>query len=168
MNPILFGVVFGLIMVYLIIDTLTWNPKNKRAMEEKDTRVLKLVADWKYGTKPEGTRDLEDIPPEEKEYSSFWYLHGELENLVEYDKAMVSNLTEGGCGKASTVFGYTMSVEGIIPVEIEGISEPCIGYFWTVQTDNSSWIQRGLVCLKSDVGSCKYAEFKYNTKSKFL
>ena len=29
--------------------------------------------------------NLDDIPAEERDWNSWWYLHGELENLVGYD-----------------------------------------------------------------------------------
>lgn len=131
-------------------------------------KILKLIADWGHGRKPENTRTYDDIPPEEREYAGLWYLHGELENLVGYDKAIVTNLKEGGFSKTSSEFGNTMCVDEIIPVEIEGISQPCIGYFWTTDNTGDSWIQRGLVCLKSDTEGCKYAESKYNEKARRL
>lgn len=30
MNPILFGIVFSAIMIYVIVDTLTFKPKNEK------------------------------------------------------------------------------------------------------------------------------------------
>ena len=192
MNPILFGVVFGLIMVYLIIDTLIWNPKNKTVVEEKDTRVLKLVADWRYGTKPEGTRGFDEIPVEERDCNSWWYLHGKLAEIVGYDKAMATNCKSGGFAKdtinwseidGDTVINvsdkiptHKMYVNGIIDVEIEGINEPCVGYFWTTYDKKiywegkayDFWEQRGLVCLKSDEEGCKDAKTRYDLKCKFL
>jgi hypothetical protein len=130
-------------------------------------KILKLIADWRYGNKPSNTRDYEDLDPNEREYASFWYLHGKLEELVGYDKATVTNLKEGGFGKDSKEYGYMMCLDGIVPVEIEGIHDPCVGYFWiTKYTD--IWVQRGLVCLKSDFEGCEYAERKYKEKPNFL
>lgn len=130
-------------------------------------KILRLIADWRYGNKPSNTRTFEDIPLEEREYASFWYLHGKLEELVGYDKATVTNLKEGGFGKISEEYGYMMCLDGIVPVEIEGIPDPCVGYFWiTEYTD--IWVQRGLVCLKSDLEGCEYAERKYKEKPNFL
>lgn len=130
--------------------------------------ILKLIADWRYGNKPQGTRNYEDIDPTEREYASWWYLHGKLQDLVGYDKATVTNLKEGNFGKLSKEYGYMMCVDGIIPVEIEGVSEPCVGYFWTVKRTDDWWDQRGLVCFKSDTEGCEYAEKKYNEKPSFL
>lgn len=130
-------------------------------------KILRLIADWRYGNKPSNTRDYEDIDPNEREYANFWYLHGKLEELVGYDKAAVTNLREGGFGKDSKEYGYMMCFDGIVPVEIEGIPDPCVGYFWiTKYTD--TWVQRGLVCLKSDLEGCEYAEHKYKEKPNFL
>lgn len=130
-------------------------------------KILKLIADWRYGNKPKDTRDYEDIDPNEREYASFWYLHGKLEELVGYDKATVTNLREGEFGKDSKEYGYMMCLDGIVPVEIEGIPDPCVGYFWiTEYTD--IWVQRGLVCLKSDLEGCEYAESKYKEKASSL
>lgn len=133
-------------------------------------KILKLIADWRYGNKPKDTRDYEDIDPNEREYASFWYLHGKLQELVGYDKAIVTNLKEGGFGKISKEYGYMMCFNGIVPVEIEGIPEPCVGYFWTTKLYgvNNYWIQRGLVCLKSDSEGCKEAETKYKEKARKL
>ena len=129
--------------------------------------TLKLIACWKQ-EKPKGTRGFDDIPPEEREYAGLWYLHGALESLVGYDKAIVTNLKEGNFGKPHSEFGYSMCIDDIVHVEIEGVPEPCIGYFWTTKTGENSWVQRGLVCLVSDVEGRKYAESKYNEKSRIL
>ena len=129
--------------------------------------TLKLIADWRYGNKPKDTRNYEDIDPNEREYAGFWYLHGKLQDLVGYDKATVTNLKEGGFGKISEEYGYMMCFDGIVPVEIEGIPEPCVGYFWTTKYTDI-WVQRGLVCLKSDLEGCEYAERKYKEKPNFL
>ena len=82
-------------------------------------KTLKLIADWRSGYKPENSRSFEEIPPDEREYAGFWYLHGDLEDLVGYDKATVTNLMKGKFGKLSKEYGYMMCVDGIIPVEIE-------------------------------------------------
>ena len=131
-------------------------------------KILKLIADWRYGNKPKDTRDYEDIDPNEREYAGFWYLHGKLQELIGYDKATVTNLREGEFGNDSKEYGYMMCVDGIIPVEIEGILEPCLGYFWTIKLTEDYWIQRGLVCFESDLEGCKYAESEYNKKSNML
>ena len=71
---------------------------------------------------------------------------------------------------------HKMYVNGIIDVEIEGINEPCVGYFWTTYDKKiywegkayDFWEQRGLVCLKSDEEGCKDAKTRYDLKYKFL
>ncbi len=154
--------------------------------------TLKLIADWRYGNKPSNTRSYDDIPPEERDNNSWWYLHGKLTDIVGYDKATTTNCKSGGFSKdtinwseiegnivtslSSDVPTSQICIDGIVDVEIEGISEPCIGYFWTVNkrliywNDKSYnyWEQRGMVCTKSDYESCKYAESKYKEKASRL
>lgn len=153
--------------------------------------TLKLIAFCANG-KSLGTIKLEDIPAEERDWNSWWYLHGELEKIVGYDKATTINCKSAGYSRetinAGEIHGSDvinlspnlpctmMYINGIVPVEIEGISEPCVGYFWTTNNRKISWQgkeydfwdQRGLVCLKSDQKGCKYAEKKYKEKSKIL
>ena len=156
-------------------------------------KILKLIADWNYRKKkPENNRSYDDIPPEERDNNSWWYLHGKLTDIVGYDKAIVTNCKSGGFSKntinAGVISGNIveslspnyptcmMCLDGIVNVEIEGIPEPCVGYFWTTNHRNvywegkayDFWDQRGLVCLKSDIEGCKYAESKYNEKARRL
>ena len=44
---------------------------------------------------------------------------------------------------------------------VEGISKPCIGYFWVDSLERG----RGLVCYKDDLESIEYAKKKYQQKS---
>lgn len=155
-------------------------------------RKLRMIADWRYGNKPEGTRDYEDIPMEERDWNSWWYLHGRLEGIVHYDKATVTNCFSGGFAKETINWGsisgdkveklvnwrpaLMICLDEIVDVEIEGISEPCKGYFWTnnyrtVYWENKPykiWHQRGLVCLADDKKSCEYALKKMKEKSNNL
>ena len=152
-------------------------------------KILRMVADWRCAEKPEGTRDIEDIPMEEQDWNSWWYLHGELEDIVHYDKAVVTNCLSGGFAKdtinwsmidGDEVKGITdrkprhmMCVDGVVDVEIEGIDRPCKGYFWTchhmtVYWEGKAfkvWEQRGLVCLADDEEACEYALRKMKVKS---
>lgn len=126
--------------------------------------------------------------------NSWWYLHGKLEGLCHYDKAVVLNLSEfpeyqGDTLKWSYITGNItevskfeknkeMKINDIIPVQVIGIDKPCIGYFWTTDErtvtakckngktkDFQHWCQRGLVCLSEDIEACKYAKKKYQEKS---
>ena len=79
--------------------------------------------------------------------NSWWYLHGKLEDLCHYDKAVVLNLSEfpeyqGDTLKWTSITGdiaevskfekkKEMKINDIIPVQVIGIDKPCIGYFWT-------------------------------------
>lgn len=155
-------------------------------------KVLKLIADWRYGKKPEGTKNWEDIPNEEKDWNSWWYLHGKLEDYVGYDKATATNCKSGGFAKETINWGeivgdrvtsicdelptHKMCIDGIVDVEIEGINKPCVGYFWTAchktiyweEKAYEFWEQRGLVCFKSDTESCEYAKKMYEKQSQFI
>ena len=154
--------------------------------------TLRLIADWRYKEKPANSRDYDSIPAEERDWNSWWYLHGELECLVGYDKATATNCKSAGYTKPTVpweeIHGsavtkitdqkpwWAMCVDGIIPVEVEGISEPCVGFFWTAEYRKirwqddvyDKWEQRGLVCLKSDRTGCKYAFKKYKERSEIL
>lgn len=151
-----------------------------------------MIADWRYNKKPEGTREYEDIPVEELDWNNYWYLHGELESFVQYDKAYVTNCLSGGFSKETINYSciiddevqslaenmpkHAMCFDGIADVKIEGIDKPCIGYFWT---DNyrtvayqgesyQTWRQRGLVCFIDDKEGCEYAKKKMKEKSAAL
>ena len=153
---------------------------------------LKLVALTVNGEFYNSSIKLEDIKADETGYSSWWYLHGELEYLVGYDKAVPINCKSTGNtvdtinwssisgNKVTDVFDDTlrpaMHINGIIPVEIEGIDKPCVGYFWTTSEkpiywkdkEYRYWEQRGLVCFADDKQACDFALAKYNSKTTML
>lgn len=154
---------------------------------------LKIIADWRFGNQLDNTRNYEDIPVNERDNNSWWYLHGQLESLVHYDKGTVTNCQSGGFGKETINYSWIsgdkvkeihedsllinkMCFDGIVDVEIEGIDKECIGYFWTNDYKTvyyndvayEIWDQRGLVCLKTDFDGCEYAYTKYLEKSSFL
>lgn len=132
-------------------------------------KTLKLIADWRFNEEPKNSTPIENIPHEERDNNSFWYLHGKLEEFVGYDKAIAINCKTLGISKFSYLFGdFEMHFTGIIPVKIEGIRKACIGYFWTddfISDGEEAWNQRGLVCFKDDKDSCEYAESQYKNKS---
>lgn len=154
---------------------------------------LKMIADWCYGEQPASTRNYEDIEIDERDNNSWWYLHGELEHLVQFDKATVTNCKSGGFGMptiyATEIYNnivksimedhpivFKMCFDGIVDVEIEGIDRPCVGYFWTSNHRNvywngktyHKWEQRGLVVFKDDVDANEYAMKKYKEKPFWL
>ena len=153
---------------------------------------MKMIANWCYSEKPKGTRDWEDIPMKEKDWNSWWYLHGKLESITHYDKATVTNCLSGGFAKDTinweSIIGdkvekladykptHMMCFDGIVDVEIEGIDLPCKGYFWTTnyrtvywkRKPYQIWDQRGLVCLADDEEACEYALSKMKDKSDML
>lgn len=128
--------------------------------------------------------------PNNLDHNSWWFLHGELSARCGYDKGVMINLSEfphylkkslqfslmRGDKTKVTCFKdkYMSHINGIIPVDVLGVDEDCIGYFWTTreitahaftengdQLDFPYWNQRGLCCLKSDIESCKDAYQKY-------
>ena len=110
------------------------------------TKILKMVCD----SNPDSQNLIQKAQEENKfnlDRNSWWYLHGELEDLCHYDKAVVLNLSEfpeyqGDTLKWTSIIGNIaemnkfeknkqMKINDIIPVQVIGIDKPCIGYFWT-------------------------------------
>ena len=133
-----------------------------------------------------------EVPEEEMCHNSWWYLHGELEDLVGYDKAITTNCKSAGYSRDtidwSEISGNivndvlkdrtrpVMYVNDIIPVAIEGVDKPCVGYFWTTDEhpiywkgkEYPYWNQRGLVCFKDDKEACEFALKKYNSRTSMI
>ena len=97
---------------------------------------------------------------------NFFYLHGDLEQDLGYDKCEIMNFGDldiiyhPETYKDSTII--TIS-DGIYDVKVVGIDKPCIGYFWNVNNQ-----QRGLICYKTDFESCNYAMKKFNERATWL
>ena len=144
--------------------------------------TLKMTAYHVDGTLHESKYKSEnEVPEEEMCHNSWWYLHGELQDEVGYDKAITTNCNSAGYSKEtidwSSIRGNVvtevfkdrtrpvMYVNGEISVEVEGFDRPCIGFFWTADEHNITWNgkeyphwkQRGLVCFADDEEACKYA-----------
>ena len=163
------------------------NAYNMKNMKTLEVFVAQDEASWvdeKY------TADYDSIPKDELGgCSRGWYLHYELEHLVGFDIAYPTNCKSAGYAKAtiaSAVIGgnqvqkiyeeegirWSMYINGIIPVKVKGVDQPCIGYFWI--TDEHPiyykgdayphWEQRGLICLESDTDGRADALKKYNEK----
>lgn len=143
------------------------------------SNMLKIIADSKW-YRPENPGDYMDDTTRkyysEHQYivSSWWYLHGDLESIVGYDKGVFCNLEEfplliKNCyfNGNKEYFDVVCLKDGIYDVEVIGIKEPCIGYFW-ISNHYDIPECRGLVCLKSDKEGCEYAFKKYNEKSIIL
>ncbi|MBP3732413.1 MAG: hypothetical protein J6I84_04125 [Bacilli bacterium] len=157
-------------------------------------KKLKIIADWSYGERPEtAVTRYEDVLPEDRDNNSWWYLHGQLSERVHYDKGTIINTREYGCAKETIGWEeldgnqvksihspgpyYEMYLNAAdVLVEVEGIEEPCIGFFWTTEEHSiwyngkeyPNWKQRGLVCLESDLKSIEYARNKYERKESRL
>lgn len=119
-------------------------------------KVLHMVAyDLNGILYGKGIKVEESIPEETISNSAgLWYLHGKLEEITGYDKAIALNLRELGLIKPGNRLNNgkdSIYINDILPVKVYGIISPCIGYFWTELWGRDGWKQRGLVCLFSDV-----------------
>jgi hypothetical protein len=134
-----------------------------------DTRTLKILPMRYDGTYFEMSKEESD-----KMYDSFnedirssfsgWYLDGELEALVGYDQGLITNIEEFPEFIDVSIKPFIKTkINGIFNVEVYGIDESCIGYFWTTIEG-----QRGLVELVSDEEGVKYATSRYTRKSNNL
>ena len=98
---------------------------------------------------------------------NFFYLHGELEQDLGYDKCEIMNLGDLDIKYNKLVDREDTSMitipDGIYNVKVVGIDKPCIGYFW-----NSDNYQRGIICYKTDFEACKYAMNRFNEKAEWL
>lgn len=98
--------------------------------------------------------------------SSWWYLHGKLEDEVGFDKAEFCNLGDFETiteqqyynGNKKT-FDVVFLKEGIYDVEVIGFDKPCVGYFWIDKSEGRGNL-RGLVCFKDDINAIEYAKKK--------
>lgn len=157
----------------LCVDNVSWVPKEFAGTEEQYRKAK------------------ED---NELDFNSMWYLHGELESLVGYDKAWAINCKSAGYSLESINYScisggnvreladdnkltrWEMHVNDIIPVKVKGVDEPCLGYFWTIEYSPvyyegkayPHWQQRGLVCLKSDMEGRVYAMKCYEKRNDIL
>ena len=155
-------------------------------------KVLKMIAYQADGSLFNTNKTYADIPEFERDHNPWWYLHGDLENYVGYDKAVTTNCYSGGFSKNTinwsdmegnkviSVFDNTtipvIHINGIVQVRIEGICPPCIGYFWTIDEHEiywndiayPYWKQRGLVCFEHDLESREFAFEKMKNKSIIL
>lgn len=116
-------------------------------------KLLKLAAYCSNGEIYGGKKniDLNGAIP-----SSFWYLHGKLMNITGgYDRAVILNAKE--LGIISNWDENETCINGIISVFIYNIIDPCIGYFWLARGPLASLVQKGYVCLLSDIEGRNWA-----------
>ena len=115
---------------------------------------------------------VKNIKPDELDNAGFWYLHGELENILHYDKGIITNCKTLELLKQCIIPDnepfQKLFLNDIIKCKIDGIEEDCTGFFWTIDVNEGYWIQRGLVVLDSDTEHYKDAKKKYETKRMFL
>lgn len=105
--------------------------------------------------------------------NSWWYLHGELESKVGYDKAVIINATAAKdtietlrwfeirgdkCISYKDTPLREVYINGIRKCNVIGVHGDCLGFFWTarertVEYDKgifNTWEQRGLVVQRND------------------
>lgn len=135
--------------------------------------LVKLLAYDVSGEYYKSTPELEKLVkrPKDTIISDWWYLHGELETTIGYDKAKIINIKElptitKNCyyNGNDKYFDVVCLKDGIYDVEVHGISKPCIGYFWITEMEDIPKL-RGLVCFKDDKEAVEYAKKKYEEKS---
>lgn len=151
---------------------------------KQNKQTLKLIAEGRFDSHEEFYKRYDEIPADERDNNSWWYLHGQLESDCGYDKATAVNCKTAGysvqtinykeiCDDIVTkvkdsLLIHRMHINGEVPVEIEGIAKKCIGFFWTIDRGKvvyknkkyPDWMQNGLVCYADDEEACKYARKK--------
>ena len=160
----------------------------------KNKTTLKMLADGLFTNYTEMNRRLDSIPDDEKDNNPWWYLHGQLEEDAHFDKATVINSKSAGYSALTVNWTeindgivnsvrenrpeliHRMHLNGEVSVEIEGITKPCTGFFWTSERkpilwkdrEYPHWEQRGLVCYTDDAEACEYAREMMEKKSVFI
>lgn len=151
---------------------------------------------------PYTSEDLDDViksaGKDNLDNNSWWYLHGDLERRCGYDKAFIYNMSDfpdeyievlewreiNGRETEVPEFIYRKEahLHGIYPVEVYGVPEPCLGFFWITgerkitatnkrsgeKRDFMYWEQRGLVVLESDKEEVEYARKRYEENCSHL
>lgn len=174
---------------------------NELSIPEPTGKVLEVIPDWcmnnhlkkklhkirKAGKCTDWTKLDSSI---EFDNNSLWYLHGDLENKVGYDKATI--LANKAGDSIDTVRWYSingdkcdsysdkphkeMYINGIRKCNVVGVHGDCLGFFWTsdertITYDKgtfSKWEQRGLVVQRNDKLGVLQAYHKYLMKHKCL
>ena len=131
---------------------------------EKILKIIPCVDDYK--------EKLKSINPEELDNAGLWYLHGELESLLHFDKGVITNCKSLGLLKECEIEGeepfQKLHLNDIVKCKVDGIEGDCTGFFWTIDRDEDYWCQRGLVVLDSDTEWYNDATKKYEEKRKML
>ena len=114
-------------------------------MKQNNKQVLKMIADGLFDSRENLLKRYAEIPVDERDNNSWWYLHGQLESDVHFDKATAVNCKTAGysretinwkeiCGdtvtkveKNGSLRIHRMHINGEVPVEIEGIASDSSG-----------------------------------------
>lgn len=113
-----------------------------------------------------------------KRVSNWWYLHGELEEDVGFDKGIMLDNDSLKCLEyidkdINKQYKTYYLGDGIYDVKITQINKPCKGYFWTEfrncgNIEGKVPVMHGLVCYTDDEKANKYALTKFKEKSEIL
>ena len=159
-----------------------------RFIFKNNNYMLKITAYQKDGSLFRSHYNDADSIPTSEYFPGEWFLHGELQCFVGFDKGIATNCEEldivAGMpnfaeiknSKVVSIFNrktmYRMKFSGVIPVEVEGIDRPCTGYFWLEDETEIKWEgytypywrQRGLVVFADNREDNCYAHFCYEHK----
>lgn len=113
-------------------------------------------------------------------FSNWWYLHGELQDEIGYDKATIIDTDEEILYKIyldkrnNLLYKEYYFRNGIYNVKVLGFEDrPVKGFFWTEFKTFSNIkgeipIMHGLVVFNDDKENFEYAKEKFKERSKFL
>jgi hypothetical protein len=144
--------------------------------------MLHLIPDFCYNQneslEEKAKALLKEVDNKELDHNSWWYLHGELDDLVGYDKGTFVNCKSEGlsrqtvrwleirgnrCTEYKDIERYELYANGIFDVFVEVLNIKARAYLWTTEErmiqytkpDGTidffpHWVQRGLVVLPDD------------------
>jgi hypothetical protein len=137
-----------------------------QAETNKDTILHIIPAIPKY------EESIESIDDTELDNAAEWYLHGELESIVGYDKGVMTNCKTLGLKRRYKIPNEEsrskLHIDGEYKCTVEGIDKPCTAFMYTYGEYKDNWVQRGLVCLSDDADACNYARNMMEKKSLIL
>lgn len=122
-------------------------------MDKNQVQDLIIIPDLK-----KNRRKIRTISDEEFFPAGWWYLHGQIQDRVGFDLAVISNFKSALQGAPH--------IDSVVTCKVyhNGKYLPCIGYFWI----DCNQHQRGLVCLKRDREAREDAYQKMRQKVSWL
>lgn len=113
-----------------------------------------------------------------KRVSNWWFLHGKLEDEIEFDKGIILDndslkyLEYTDKDNHKQYKEYYLE-DGIYDIKIIQLDKPCKGYFWTFFEEFGNIkgvvpMMHGLVCYADDKEANEYAYRRYTEKAVWL